>query len=67
MQPVIIICQRCKKFGHFAIACPDNPENRATPEQQQRALEIMQEAMRPTSAWWLVIPFGLLLLAIALM
>lgn len=67
MQPVIVIfCQHCKRMGHYSIACPDNPENAATPEQQQRALETMQEMMRPASSWWLLVPLALLALVLAL-
>jgi hypothetical protein len=68
MQPVIVIvCHHCRKLGHYAFACPDNPENRATPEQQQYVLEAMQEAMRPPSAWWLVAAAALIGVMIALM
>lgn len=52
MQPVIVIvCQYCKRMGHFAMACPDNPDNKATPEEQERAFQIMQEALRPSPFW----------------
>jgi hypothetical protein len=50
MQPVLhIVCRRCRKMGHYTFACPDNPENTATPKQQDEAYQTMHEMMGPIS------------------